>query len=102
MVSWPDLINGALEMCGAWFILLSVRRLHRDRLVRGVSWVGVCFFAFWGYWNLFYYPQLDQYFSFYGTIGMVIANTTWMCQLIYYTLAERRLTAAAKGDTIQK
>lgn len=80
----PDLINGTLEACGALFIFLSVRKLYQDKCVRGVSWLHAGFFAVWGYWNLFYYPHLDQWFSFFGGVAIVATNTFWLAQLIYY------------------
>ena len=96
-MSWPDLVNGGLEASSAIFVLLSVRRLYRDKVVRGVSWVGVLFFALWAYWNLFYYPHLGQWFSLYGSLGLVVADTVWFCQIVYYTLAEQRLTSRGSG-----
>jgi hypothetical protein len=86
---WPDAVNAAFELAGGLFILLSVLKLHRDKQVRGVSWVHVSFFALWGYWNLFFYPHLDQWLSFAGGLVIVTANTLWVVQLIYYTLKER-------------
>lgn len=80
-----DLVNGLFETLGGFFVLLSVRRLHRDKIVRGVSWVHVAFFAAWGYWNLAYYPSLGQWFSFAGGVGVVAINTAWLAQLIYYS-----------------
>ena len=88
----PDAINGTFEAMGAFFILLSVRKLYRDKRVRGVSWVHAGFFATWGYWNLYYYPYLDQWLSFWGGVGIVLANSIWLGQLIYYTIRERRMT----------
>lgn len=84
----PDLINGTFEMLGGLFILQSVVKLHRQKMVRGVSWLHAGFFSAWGYWNLFYYPHLDQWLSFAGGIGIVTANTIWLGQLIYYTRRE--------------
>ncbi len=96
-MSWPDLVNGALEASSSLFVLLSIRRLCRDKVVRGVSVVGVAFFALWAYWNLFYYPQLNQWASFYGSIGLAVADTVWFGQIVYYTLAEQRLTRRSSG-----
>lgn len=81
---WPDVVNGLYEMMGAPFILLSVWNLYKQKRVRGVSWVHVGFFTTWGFWNLFYYPYLGQWWSFVGGIAIAIANTIWLCQMIYY------------------
>jgi len=80
----PDLINGLFECCGGFFIALSVRKLHRDKKVKGVSWVHAAFFSAWGYWNLFYYPHLGQWLSFAGGVFLVAVNTLWLCQMWYW------------------
>ena len=84
MLSTPDLINGTFESVGGLFIALSVRRLAKDKLVKGVSWVHAAFFSSWGYWNLYYYPHLEQWFSFYGGALLVAVNTIWLLQMWYY------------------
>lgn len=85
----PDVFNGLLELCGAGFISSSIVKVHRDRLVRGVSWWHVAFFGGWGVWNLFYYPSLDQWASFAGGLCIVVANGVWLGQLIYWSWRER-------------
>ncbi len=97
-MDWADVVNGALEATGGLFILLSVVKLHQHKLVRGVSWVHVSFFAAWGYWNLYYYPHLDQWLSFWGGMFITVTNTVWMGQLIYYTWEERRRKGAWRAE----
>jgi hypothetical protein len=63
-MTYPDLINGLFEGCGALFISRSIYLLHRQKKVRGVSLIHVAFFMFWGWWNLYYYPHLNQWLSF--------------------------------------
>lgn len=83
-LSTADIINGLYETFGGVFITLSIRKLHADKRVQGVSWVPTAFFASWGYWNLYFYPHLDQWFSFIGGVGIVTANTIWLCQMWYW------------------
>lgn len=80
-----DAINGAFEIFGGLFILLSILKLHREKSVRGVSWLHVGYFTAWGYWNLYYYPHLGQWASAAGGLLIVILNTAWLAQLIYYS-----------------
>jgi hypothetical protein len=94
----PDVINGCFEGSGGIFIAMSIRRLYIDKLVRGVSWVPVTFFAVWGYWNLFYYPHLDQWVSFVGGLGIVTTNTIWVGQIIYYLWREPRQETVHYGS----
>lgn len=85
-MNWPDIVNGCYEFLGAPFIFLSVIKLYRDKEVKGISWIHAGFFTTWGYWNLFYYPHLDQWFSFAGGIAIVVVNTLWFYLLIHYSL----------------
>ncbi len=85
MVPWQDLVNGSYELLGAPFIFLSVIQLYKEKKVHGVSWMHAGFFATWGFWNLYYYPHLDQWFSFIGGVAIVIVNTFWLGQILYYS-----------------
>lgn len=80
----PDLINGLFELGGAAFLLLNVRRMYRDKELRGVHWSPAFFFTTWGLWNLFYYPHLDQWWSFAGGLAIVSVNAAWLGQVAYY------------------
>lgn len=83
-MSWPDLTNGAFEFFGALAITLSIRQVLKDKLVKGVSWAHIAFFASWGIWNLYYYPSLGQWASF-GAGALVCAvNLIWLALLLYY------------------
>ncbi len=82
MTSWADIINGSFEMLGGLFILLSIIKLHRDKRIMGVSWLTVAFFAGWGWWNLYYYPSLDQWWSFSGGVFIVFMNTIWLSMML--------------------
>lgn len=80
----PDFINFLFEGLAGFFVLAHCNRLYQDKEVKGVSAVATLFFAAWGYWNLYYYPTLGQWWSFYGGIGVVLANTLWVILLFYY------------------
>ncbi len=79
-----DLINGLFELSGALLLSLNVRRLLKDKQLKGVSWLPTLFFTSWGIWNLHYYPSLDQWFSFLGGCAIVSVNTIWLFLLFYY------------------
>lgn len=77
------------EFLGGLFITLSCIKLYRDKKVRGVSFVHVAYFTAWGYWNIHYYPHLEQWVSFAGGLGVVLTNTVWLVMLIWYIRKER-------------
>jgi len=86
---WQDKVNGLFELLGGLFIMLSCIRLYKDKKVRGVSVVAITYFTLWGYWNIHYYPHLNQWVSFIGGLCVVIVNTTWLIMMIYYIRKER-------------
>jgi len=88
-MTYPDLVNSLFEFSGGFFILLHCRRLFKDKQVKGVSIFATTFFTSWGYWNLFYYPHLDQWLSFIGGLFIVAANSVWVGMMIYYLRRER-------------
>lgn len=73
-----DAINAGFELAGALCVWLNVKRLWIDREVRGVDWRVTCFFWVWGVWNLWYYPNLDQWFSAVAGGILALGNTTWI------------------------
>lgn len=91
-MTFADAVNGCFECAGGFFILPSILRLHREKLVRGVSYVHVAFFSAWGVWNLYFYSALDQPLSFWGGMLLAATNTVWLVQMAYYLRQERLLT----------
>lgn len=79
-----DIINGSFEIVGAFLCWLNVRKLLIDKRVEGVYWPVQAFFASWGLWNLYYYPSLGQWASFWGGLMLFIGNTAWVFMAIYY------------------
>lgn len=81
-----DAVNGAFEAFGAVALWGNVRAIRRDRTIRGVDWRATVFFTSWGLWNLYYYPSLDQWFSFLGGVAIAGVNLVWL----YYAWKYRR------------
>jgi hypothetical protein len=80
----PDMINGSFEFLAGIMNLINVRRLYIDKEIKGYSpWV-FGFFTAWGVWNLYYYPFLEQWVSFFGGVVIMISNTAWLSLAIYY------------------
>lgn len=73
-----DIINAIFEMAGGCFLWLNVMKLYKAKCVRGVSVACYIFYLGWGYWNLYYYPSLNQMWSLIGTTSVVLANTVWV------------------------
>jgi hypothetical protein len=82
--SIPDIINGSFELGGALVNWLNVKQIFKDKEVKGVHWAPFVFFTTWGFWNLFYYPHLEQVFSFVAGMMLVAVNTTYIIGLWRY------------------
>lgn len=80
----PDHINAIFEAGGAFFTWRNALQLYCDKQIKGVYWKAWFFFAAWGLWNCWYYPQLDQWFSFVAGIVLVSGNITWCLLALIY------------------
>jgi len=78
----PDSINACFELGGALLIWLNVRRLYRDKSVRGVFAPVFVFYTLWGFWNCVFYPAVGQMLSFYAGAGTTLGNLAW-CALAW-------------------
>jgi uncharacterized membrane protein YfcA len=87
---WQDILNGSYELLGGFFILLHCLRLIKDKKVKGVSFISVIFFTSWGVWNLYYYPFLNQWWSFIGGLNIVLMNFFWIGLIIHYKRKEEK------------
>lgn len=89
MATWPDIINCAFEFSAGMLLWLNVYRLAKDKQVHGVHVAPVAIFALWGYWNLIFYPVVNAWLSFFAGILVVLANTSWLIQIVYYWRRQR-------------
>lgn len=74
----PDLGNALFETLGAFFIWKSVGVLWKERQIKGVYWPAWVFYSMWGLWNLYYYPTMGQWYSFFAGCVLVTGNITWV------------------------
>lgn len=84
-----DLINGLFELAGALFIINNIRLLLLHKQVKGVSALSTLYFTSWGLWNLYYYPSLNQPWSFWGAVALSSTNAIWVGLMIYYNYKAR-------------
>lgn len=90
MVCSVDRINGLFELIGGLICFLNVRQLYKDKRTVGIYWPTQAFFASWGFWNLYYYPSLNQWNSFWGGVLLAIGNTTWVIMSKYYEVKNEK------------
>lgn len=73
-----DIINAMFELLAGFFVALHCLKLFKDKQVRGASIWATSFFTLWGFWNIYYYPSLDQWWSMFGGIAVVTMNIVWV------------------------
>ena len=84
-MTWADTVNGVYEMGGAVALAWNCVTTYKDKEIKGLSIASMIFFTSWEYWNLYYYPSLNQWMSTVGDAVMVLFNTIWLGQAIYYS-----------------
>lgn len=81
----PDILNAIFEMVGGSVVFLSVNKAYKNKSADGVSIAMVLFFAIWGFWNLYYYPSLDQMWSFWAGVFLSMANMSYLYLVVLYS-----------------
>lgn len=85
MTLTPDMFNALFEFVGGAMKLIDVVALYKDKKVQGISLIPVYFFVSWALWNVFYYPMINQPWSFIGGLFLFFSNGLWLGMALYYT-----------------
>ena len=80
----PDLINGIYEFGGALYTIVNIRAVLKDKQIKGVRPSPIIWFTTWGFYNMYYYPHLDQWASFTGGCCIVVTNMIYVSLMIYF------------------
>ena len=84
-----DIINSVFELFAGLFLIMNIVKLYHDKKICGVCIAPTAFFTLWGYWNCFFYPAVDAWYSFGCGILVAIVNTVWVGQMFYYRAREQ-------------
>lgn len=85
----PDVINAGFEFVGALTILMSAYKCYCNKSAAGIHWGMVAFMTGWGFWNLFFYGGLEQHWSFWAGVFMLLSNLLYVGLLIRYTFLKK-------------
>lgn len=73
-----ELLNGALETCGAVFSASNLHALKRDKKVAGIMWQSWIVYTLWGIWDVTYvYPNLGLWVTEGIAIVRVLLGFAW-------------------------
>ena len=79
-----DVINSMFCVGAGLLVWLNVKKLYTDKLVLGYNWKVQAFFAAFGYWHLYYFFTLEQWFTLFAGCLLTAGNSTWVVMAIYY------------------
>lgn len=85
-----DTINALFELGGSIVTWMNFFKLLKDKGVKGVYWATWVFFSSWGIWNIYYYPTLGQYLSFYAGILLASGNIAWLIAAGYFIWSKKK------------
>ena len=85
---WQDAVNASLEIVGGAMVCASIRRLVRDKRVRGIHPSHVAYSVASGIWFVYYYAHLDQLLSFWCALAYAAAVSTWAVLMVAYCARE--------------
>ncbi len=88
-MQFGDVVNGLFEALGAVCIWMNVFQLMKDKEVKGICWQVTAFFTLWGFWNLWYYPSLGQWWSTAGGAALAFGNLFWIVLAFKYARRAR-------------
>jgi hypothetical protein len=86
MLAIVDITNAVFEMGGAIVAAGNCKKIIDDKKVRGVFWPIWVFYTIWGFWNLYYYPAMNCWWSFWAGLLLTISNSIW----VYYAWKYRK------------
>lgn len=90
-MQWPDMVNGGFELVCGMVSTANVIKLRKDRMVRGIDWRVTFLFTMFGVWNFYYYPHLNQWWSFAGGVVMALMNAVWLVLAYTYWRQYKRM-----------
>ncbi len=94
----PDIVTGLFQLFAGILLFRNSWLLFKHKKIRGVSVLPTIFFLMWGFWNLFYYPYLEQMVSFYAGIIVLTANALWIGLAIFYMIRWKKKCRIAKAN----
>jgi hypothetical protein len=79
-----DQANACLEMGGAFLRTLDCIKLFQDKRFSGGHLGTALYFLGWGVFNVFFYPSLNQVWSFWAAIALMAMNGLWFVMAVHY------------------
>jgi hypothetical protein len=79
-----DLINAFFPFVGCLFVIINIRQMIKDKMMKGSHWLTPLFFYIGQAWGIFFCYSLNQWFSFIGSFMLLVCSIVWYLTMIYY------------------
>lgn len=73
-----DSITSFFQVGAILFLLMNIRKLLKDGESKGVSIWMIVYFTAWGYWGIYMFWTLGQFWSMIANTGVALAHTLWL------------------------
>ena len=84
-----DGINGMFQLGAGFALSGNVVASYKAKTVKGVSIWTQLYMVIWGFSVIPFFFSLNQYFSVVTSIFILIVNSIWLFQIIYYNKREQ-------------
>ena len=85
-----DVINSIFQLGGAMAAWINVRKILKDKHVKGVYWPLTLYYAGWGLWNLAFFSHLEQLWSLASGTLLVSGNLAWSAIALEHNWLQKR------------
>jgi len=93
-----DLANGLVELAAVGFILLSVRRVLRDRLAAGISAATVLYFCCRAAWGLYFFLTNNLPWTACAALLSLCVNFLYLVLILHYSQKPTVYDSRLVGD----
>lgn len=81
-----DQINSGFIFIAGIFYVLNLFKLIKDKDVKGISKLSICFFSVWNIWTLFFFLMVSEFWWTIAAYGIVaVLNVVYIILMIKYT-----------------
>lgn len=80
----PDHINAVFEVVGSVAVWLNFAAIVKDKGYAGTRIPMMTFFTSWGFWNLYFYGHLLQWWSLCGSLLLTGGNCAVVAAMLHF------------------
>ena len=87
-----DKINAFFPLIGCFFVILNIKKMMKDKELKGSQWFSPLFFYTGQGINVYLLLTLKQWFSFVTGAMLLCCSLTWWSLMMYYKIRNKKET----------